>query len=151
MLPNAFLLFRVEVTIYEKYSSIILVGRFFRVSFYTFSGPRDTTLRKRTPLEFSGHKKFAQYGSSWVHNWFVALTSLLHNVSSHVITRNYKGQLRWHMKFDHRGNHMYFRDGIPSGLFWSAHQRVYLANRHDEAETFGKVSHLATLESICLT
>jgi len=27
-----------------------MVGRFFRASFYTFSGSRDTTLRKRTPL-----------------------------------------------------------------------------------------------------
>ena len=49
VLPTAFLLFRVKVTIYENYSSIVMVGRFFRELFYTFSGSRDTTLQKRTP------------------------------------------------------------------------------------------------------
>jgi len=48
----AFLLFRVDVTTYEKYSSVVMAGWFFRAYFYTFSGSRDTTLRKRTPLEF---------------------------------------------------------------------------------------------------
>ena len=48
MVLIAFLLFQVEITIHEKYSSVVMIGRFFRVSFYTFSDPRDTTLRKRT-------------------------------------------------------------------------------------------------------
>lgn len=54
------------------------------------------------------------------------------------------------MKLDHRGNHVYFHDGSASGLFWSALQRVYLANKRDEAETFGKVGHLATSESMSM-
>ena len=45
----AFLLFQVDITKHEKYSSIVMIGRFFRALFYTFSGSRDTTLRKKDP------------------------------------------------------------------------------------------------------
>jgi len=95
--------------------------------------------------------KFSQSGSSQGHNWSVVLTSLMNNVASHVIAGNYKRQLHWHMKLNHHRNHVYFRDGNASTLFWSAHQCVYLANRHDETETFGKVGHLATSKSTHLT
>ena len=45
----AFLLFRIEATNYVKYSLIVMVKRFSRVLFYTFSGSRDTNLWKGTP------------------------------------------------------------------------------------------------------
>ena len=45
---DPFSTFQVEIIIHEKYSLVVMIGRFFRASFYTFSGPRDTTLWKRT-------------------------------------------------------------------------------------------------------
>ena len=54
------------------------------------------------------------------------------------------------MKFDHRGNNVYFHVGNAFGLFWSTLQRIYLANRRDEVETFGKVGHLAASESMSM-
>ena len=52
VMPITFLLFQVDVTIHEKYSSIVMIGRFFRALFYTFSGSGDTTLRKGPPGVF---------------------------------------------------------------------------------------------------
>ena len=54
------------------------------------------------------------------------------------------------MKFDHCGNHMYFRDDNARSLFWSAHQRAYFGNSHDDTQNFGKVGHLATSESMSM-
>jgi len=60
------------------------------------------------------------------------------------------------MKLDRRGNQMYYHAANASGLFISALQCIYLVQRRDEADNLGKVSLLATQESIysisaCLT
>ena len=54
------------------------------------------------------------------------------------------------MKSDQRGNHVYFRAGSAFGLLWSAHQRGYFNNSRDDEINFGKVGHLARLESMIM-
>ena len=54
------------------------------------------------------------------------------------------------MKFDQCGKHVCFRAGSAFGLLWSAHQRGYLAKSRVDSENFGKVGHLARLESMSM-
>jgi len=48
-----FFTFQIRDIKYEKYSLVVKIKRFSQVLFYTFSGLRDTNLRKRTTMEFS--------------------------------------------------------------------------------------------------
>ena len=54
------------------------------------------------------------------------------------------------MKFDQRRNHVYFHAGSAFRLLWKTHQRVYLDNSRDDSKNFGKVGHLASLESMSM-
>ena len=54
------------------------------------------------------------------------------------------------MKFDQHGKQVYFRAGSAFGLLWSAHQRGYLDKSRADSKNFGKVGHLASLESMSM-
>ena len=51
--------------------------------------------------------------------------------------------LRFPVKFDRRGKHMYFRDDIALFLLGCAHKHIYFLHNRTDTENFGKVGHLA--------
>ena len=58
--------------------------------------------------------------------------------------------MRWLMKFDQHGKPVCFRAGSASVALSAARQRGYFNNSRDDGKNFGKVGHLASLESMSM-